>query len=58
LTKIRPESFDSIFDWEHFAKSHNNELKNSIGNLCNRILASFYKLYQGKIPKISAEDLG
>jgi methionyl-tRNA synthetase len=38
LLSRRPESSDTDFDWKSLIDAHNNELKNNLGNLVNRIL--------------------
>ena len=33
-----PETSDSDFDWKSLIDCSNNELKNNLGNFCNRVI--------------------
>ena len=57
LLSVRPESADSQFKWGEFAAKSNTDLKNNIGNFCNRILKFLYKNNNAKIPAINADLL-
>lgn len=46
----RPESADTMFTWEDFAKKINNELVANIGNLVNRTIVFINKFFDGIVP--------
>jgi len=55
LLSIRPESQDTVFNWEDFAIKNNNELIANLGNFSNRALQYTFKNFEGKIPEIKSE---
>lgn len=57
LLSIRPENSDSQFKWDEFSIKINNDLKNNIGNFCNRILKFLYSNNEAKIPQIHQDQL-
>lgn len=50
LLKQRPESNDTDFEWSLLIDANNNELKNNLGNLCNRVTVFLSKKFESTIP--------
>lgn len=57
LLSVRPENSDSQFKWDEFAAKVNTDLKNNLGNFCNRILKFLYSNNEAKIPQIHKEHM-
>lgn len=57
LTCIAPEAKDSEFTWKGFQDANNNELVNNLGNFINRTWVLMHKLCNGRVPKISPEQM-
>jgi len=57
LLSIRPESQDSLFNWDDFAAKNNNELIANLGNFSHRALSFTSKFLGGKIPERKTELL-
>ena len=57
LLSIRPENSDSQFKWDEFAAKVNTDLKNNMGNFCNRILKFLYSNNEAKIPVIDPKHM-
>ncbi len=55
LLSVRPESQDSLFNWDDFAARNNNELIANLGNFSHRALVFTNKLLGGKIPERKGE---
>ena len=55
LLSVRPEHSDSQFKWDEFATRVNTDLKNNVGNFCNRILKFLYSNNEAKVPQINPE---
>ena len=51
----RPESQDTIFNWDDFVSKNNNELLKNLGNFTNRCLAFVMKSFKGVVPKYEGE---
>ncbi len=45
-----PLSKDADFSWDEFARRHNNELADILGNFVHRALVFTYRDFQGKVP--------
>jgi methionyl-tRNA synthetase len=45
-----PLSKDADFSWDEFARRHNNELADILGNFIHRALVFTYRDFQGKVP--------
>jgi len=45
-----PLSKDADFSWDEFARRHNNELADILGNFVHRALVFTYQNFQGRIP--------
>ncbi len=50
LIAASPLSKDADFSWDEFARRHNNELADILGNFVHRALVFAYKNFQGRIP--------
>jgi methionyl-tRNA synthetase len=50
LTINAPETKDSNFTWEDFARVNNDELADVFGNLFHRIFTFAHKYFEGKMP--------
>jgi len=57
LLSVRPESNDSLFNWDDFAARNNNELIANLGNFSHRALVFTQKFLEGKIPERKTELL-
>mmetsp|Transcript_33720 Transcript_33720/g.38822 ORF Transcript_33720/g.38822 Transcript_33720/m.38822 type:complete len:279 (-) Transcript_33720:6-842(-) len=57
LLSIRPETQDSLFNWDDFASKNNNELIANLGNFTNRALSYTFKNFEAKVPEIKSELL-
>ena len=57
ILSVRPENADSQFKWGEFAAKSDTDLKNNIGNFCNRILSFLYNKNSATIPAINADLL-
>ncbi|KAI3380203.1 hypothetical protein SNEBB_003452 [Seison nebaliae] len=53
LIYIRPETYDSRFEWNDIQSKVNSELLNNLGNFINRSLTLLTKYFDGKIPEIN-----
>ncbi len=51
LLKNRPETSDTVFTWESFEESVNNELIGNLGNFINRSLTFLFKHCDAVVPK-------
>jgi len=51
LTITAPLQRDIDFSWDEFAKRHNDELNDILGNFIHRALVFTYQNFDGKIPK-------
>jgi methionyl-tRNA synthetase len=50
LLSRRPETNDTDFEWKSLIDANNNELKNNLGNLCNRVVVFIQKKYDSTLP--------
>jgi methionyl-tRNA synthetase len=55
LLSIRPETQDSLFNWDDFAIKNNNELIANLGNFSNRALQYTFKNFEGRVPERKSE---
>jgi len=53
----RPETSDSVFNWEDVQVKNNNELIQNPGNLTNRVLKFVYKNKDKKVPTVTWDQL-
>ncbi|MDW7996248.1 MAG: methionine--tRNA ligase, partial [Bacteroidota bacterium] len=51
-----PETRDTDFTWHDFATRTNSELVAAFGNFVNRTVQFVHKYWDGRVPKLSAED--
>ena len=51
LLSIRPETQDSLFNWDDFASRNNNELIANLGNCINRVLPYIFKNFKATVPE-------
>ena len=56
LTVVSPLEKDIDFSWDEFAKRHNDELNDILGNFVHRALVFTYRYFNGQIPKPSTLD--
>lgn len=52
LLSMRPESQDSVFQWDDFAAKNNAELNDNLGNFINRTLKFVFSRFDGMVPGI------
>ncbi|HLP80195.1 MAG TPA: methionine--tRNA ligase [Acidobacteriota bacterium] len=57
LIAIRPEKEDTTFDWLDFGQKINRELIDNYANLVNRVISFTNRFMEGKVPKITKDDL-
>ncbi|WPT16859.1 Methionine--tRNA ligase, cytoplasmic [Picochlorum sp. SENEW3] len=50
LLSMRPESQDSVFQWDDFAAKSNAELNDNLGNFINRTLKFIYARFDATVP--------
>jgi methionyl-tRNA synthetase len=50
LLSMRPESQDSVFQWDDFAAKSNAELNDNLGNFINRTLKFIYARFDTTVP--------
>lgn len=57
LLMNRPETSDSIFNWDDFKSKINTELEPKPGNLVHRVLSYVYKQLDKKVPTCTTAEL-
>lgn len=54
LLSMRPESQDSVFQWDDFAAKNNAELNDNLGNFINRTLKFIFSRFDAQVPGTEA----